>query len=99
MNVRGVKETPLNNLPSWAEDTLCISEGRVAQSKRGTPIPIVERNRATVYATTKADFKLLQKIRDEAYLSKGVEAILVCINGRSRDLRFAVYVEPGFLVE
>jgi len=59
-------------------------------------IPIVEDNRATVYEQHVEGAAQLQKYMQTNYINKGVRAVLVGVV-KNDNLRYAVYVQPGFL--
>ena len=61
------------------------------------PIHICEANRATTYEFRKSGIELLQKILQDNYLSKGVDAVLYGIAGP--EPKYAVFVESGWMRE
>lgn len=60
-------------------------------------IHICEETRATTYEFRRAGIEILQKILEDNYLSKGVDAVLYGIAGP--EPKYAVFVQSGWLRE
>lgn len=81
---------------SWAErmGLPIVVWGEVVEG-----IKVVEKNRATVFEDRKEGIEILLRIRDNNYRKKNVSAVLVGISEGCSDPKYAVFVEPDFLIE
>jgi hypothetical protein len=84
-------------MKSWA-DSSGIRTG-VLGEVLDCGITIAEKNRATGWEHRRAGIEVLQKICRESYRKKGVNALVFGVYDGPDVIKYAVFVQNGFLTE
>jgi len=82
---------------SWA-DTVGIPTG-VLGEVLSSGVRIAEENRATVWEFRRAGIEVLRKMCKDNYKAKGVNAVVFGVYEGPETVKYAVFVQDGFLTE